>query len=1513
MKKFFKIVLYTVLGTLALILLAAGITQTQFFRDRLRSAALSSLDSLLIAEVELGELTGNLVTGFSVNHLSIIVENDTLVVADRLDLRYDLFGIPGNHLSVETATLVRPRISLVRGMDGVWNFTRMIRPSAEDTSTTGPFAWFIDIGTFSIENGTLSLIDSATLAEPDHVEPDGYSVEYHRFNVQQLALQASVLLEPGLKRATIDRMSFAADEPAIGLEGLSGTFTLTPDSTTVTDLAIKTSRSNLRLSISVADFDVLEGVSFPALRHNSVALKLISTQIDLNELDRFIPELGFLNGVVAIHLETSGELEELTLDRLDVRTGNSILYITGEVFNLHQPEDLLLNVHFTGSKIVPSDAQNLLPTITLPDLDALGTVLLNLDFEGTPLDFKTKFFARTDAGNVGSDVALKIGGVSGLAYSGVVRLQNVNPGKVFGSPSLNGNLNVSIQANGEGVDLETLASRFEIQIDSSEFLNQPVTATTFSFDAVNGGIAGSMDIRLGTMHSKLSAQFTDIEQQNSAFRIQGNIASLNIADLVRDSAHTSDLTMDVVAEGTGLSWDQLSGEFNLDIVSSSYADYRIESSNLRILLDQQMPDKRLFKVQSNIADFTLSGQFDIEYLTSLIGFELQNIQLAIGEKFTALDTTIAADIDRTALTVHAQTLAAQNKKLDMSYMLQLKNLEPVSRIASDRIFNGTGTLRGSVLGDYKNLSLDGRLMIQDFFYGNADSGLLIEDGEISFQITDLKPVAPLKGLEVWILSEAAKMHLNRTRMDSLELTFKYTQEYSSYGARTKLDEDLRLGVQGIASISSDQVVFTLNTLGLTYKDYAWKAQGGASVGFSNRGISVKDLTIERDTQIIQVSGSIGNNGLLSASVDAKNLDLSGLKYFLSPGEGANSTDPFSGVAHCNLTAGGTLAHPEYEATVRAERFAFRSIPFGEIRGSFGYKSGGLRVQMDVNEWADRTSAPELVVRGLIPMDLSMARDSSAPVLPPMDLHITSTGVQMGILDPILPTFSQLSGRLTCDVKLEGSLDDPTTSGSIRIDSCMFEFVPNNIWYMFEGEFKPSGERIEVLRAVVRNVSGDRRLGRNGEINISGDFGLREFKPTNFDLTAVGQLLVVKETTRKSSLSIYGDLFIETNSSGLNFSGTLDRSLLKGYVLVRNSSLVFPPTESSNAKTSGQVVPVFLIDDTSTVVVREDDRSAVALYFSSASRLNEERATVVVEEGKSFLDGLRYDLEIESRGSNTEIRMIFNPTTGEELVANLEGRFRILEDGTQWIGVVTVDRAYYNFTKRFDAEGTLRFTGNFLNPELDITARYRGTRTLSDSLGSRTEPIVVILEISGTRFEPSLEISMTIDGQDYYSYTGPKSSDVNSDAIQFLITGSFPLTESQKNDIASDIRSTVGSSLVTGATSLLSSTLSEFLRRETGFITSIELGYGAEGNIGESADIRISGVVGDGLWRIGGKVLNDPFNNANVSLIYSLGDIFRKPSLRNLMFELERRVETTVGQLADRKEINSARLFYRFSF
>lgn len=278
-------------------------------------------------------------------------------------------------------------------------------------------------------------------------------------------------------------------------------------------------------------------------------------------------------------------------------------------------------------------------------------------------------------------------------------------------------------------------------------------------------------------------------------------------------------------------------------------------------------------------------------------------------------------------------------------------------------------------------------------------------------------------------------------------------------------------------------------------------------------------------------------------------------------------------------------------------------------------------------------------------------------------------------------------------------------------------------------------------------------------------------------------------------------------------------------------------------------------------------------------------------------------------------MLFNPLSGEELVASLNGKFTITGDGKQWFGDLLIDRGYYNFLKRFDASGTIRFRGDLMDPELNITARYSGTRALRDTVGTeKLEKVQVSFHVSGTRYRPKSDFSMTIDDVDYLSYNGPKSNDVQSDAIQFIVYGSFPLTAAQRGQVPTDVQRTVSGSLLSGAGSLLTGALSEFLRSQTGFINSVEFRYQSQGSVTESADIRLSGMLWNGYWRYGGQILDDPLNNANVSLLYSFDAIFNKPSLRNLMFELERRVERLpLGGVTDFKRVNSARLFYRFSF
>jgi hypothetical protein len=1504
-KKVAKILVYVCGGLIVFLVLLAGLSQTQFFRDRLRALALSELGSRLQAEVQLGNLTGNLISGFSLDHLSIKIDDTYLVVADRLDIRYNLMEIPGNRISVDKMTLVRPVVVLERGKDGVWNIDRMTRPDeGVDSSIGGTFSWEILINSLEIQEGTITLVDSAALDDPGHPPIDPYFVEYHNVALQQFNLTASLHISPTEKKVTISSLRCLMLSPDVRLEEFSGEFLLTEDAAHVEGLVIRTRNSDLTLSASLGEVDLLGGLRLEKLKHSPLQLSLTSNQMDLNELKRFIPDIGFLNGTATLSLDVDGRFGEMNINRLNVRTGATSLFLAGALYNLDEPERLGLLVKCTESVVSTDDARALMPAMGIPDYRQLGMATLNLEYEGRPLDFRTKFLLETSAGDVSADLALKIGGPGVLRYSGTLLTRRLNLGKVLDQPDLESELNSSMSIQGKGVSLQTSGTRLAATIDTSMFRGETLDRTTLAVHANEGVVTGDVKIRLGETQGDFVASLAET-RDGFTFGFDGAISSLNLARLLRDQGLDSDLTLTMVAHGAGMTMADMGGDFQMNFAESRFREYRLESGSVRALLDQQDPHNKYFAVESNIADFNLKGAFDIEYMADVVTYHWRSLQAAVGEKLSAIDTTLRHAFDRKEHASLVAGLQREGEQLDAVFTLNVKDLEPVSMVTGNRIFNGTGVLTGFMKGSYENLSLRSSLTVQDFFYGDAEAGVLIEGGTATLEVNNLKPQEPLNDLASRLIIKTDRMHINRNRFDSLEIRIQYQDEYSSYLIRGIFDHGTHTLVRGYASISEEEIVFTFNTVDVSFQSYRWMADDGASVALGAQSFSVRGLVLRHDSSSVRLDASISGSEDLTGTLKAEKLNLTHLKYVLANEERNNRQGFFEGTAGLDLQIRGTPSSPVINGTMQALGVHFRAVPFGNVYGSLSYADRLLATRFEVHDRTGEASDPLLLINGTLPIDLGFIDVEERLPDKEMEFVVRSDGVQMGVLDPLLPTFDQLRGIMKCNLQVTGSVRTPNYAGRLTIREASFLFVPNNIAYTFEGEVEPEGDRVRILRAMVRNLPADRHYGRDGALTISGDFALREMKPSDFNFTAQGQLLVVKETTRRSALSVYGNLFIEIADGGLRYTGSVENSLLKGSVLVRNSTLIFPPTQSVATQARGFDIPLVLVDDTSTAV--QTRAESIADQYFRGTRTAEGSNGERTAPSKSFFDGLTYDLEVETAGRNTDIKLIFNPITAEELVAGIDGRIVITDDGTRWIGVLEVSRAYYNFTKRFNAEGTIRFSGDFMNPELDITAEHEGTRALSDT--AATEKVVVQLKITGPRYEPKLDISMTIDGVKYENYSGPKSSDIQSDALAFIVTGSFPLTAAQEKDVANDIGTSVGSSLLSGATSLFTNTLSEFLRKQTGFIRQVEFTY-REG----AADIRLSGTAFRGIWRYGGRILDDPVNNANVSLLYSFGDIFERASLRNLMVELERKVDAgNIGQINGRQGVNSARLFYRISF
>ncbi len=380
---------------------------------------------------------------------------------------------------------------------------------------------------------------------------------------------------------------------------------------------------------------------------------------------------------------------------------------------------------------------------------------------------------------------------------------------------------------------------------------------------------------------------------------------------------------------------------------------------------------------------------------------------------------------------------------------------------------------------------------------------------------------------------------------------------------------------------------------------------------------------------------------------------------------------------------------------------------------------------------------------------------------------------------------------------------------------------------------------------------------------------------------------------------------------------------------KSDNLLLPPAAAEAATRSRQTMRYVLVDDTTK---SSTGTSAFAKKFYQTADSARSRSRRTASSGEpTLLERLRYNVTIETQGP-TRVTMVFTPATNEQLYAELDGKVNAVNNqGTANVyGEISISsRSYYNFFKRFDATGKLKFVGTPTNPELAITATYQAFRqnplaaaqtgTAKDTTGKKTaQPTKVIVEltIGGTRNVPQIAMGMKVElepGKDPIDWsTQAKGGDVQSDAISFILTGKFrdELTAQEKATLLTDVGPSAGSSVVSGFTSnLLSGILTDYLRQEFPFIRSAEVTY-AGGSIQEGADLRISGEAFNGYWRFGGRILNN-IGNANISYQVSLGDVFNTKTIRNLYIELERRVEGT--EFSEDKITNAARVYYRFSF
>ncbi len=1496
-KKASKIFFYSTLSVIVLLLCLAGYTQTGAFRSNLRSALYEMIKDNLNASVYIGEINGNLVTGFSIDTVMMYIDNAPFIESGKIAVTYNLFDLLSNEVNVDSLAIQNPVVHLIRWNDGTWNVDRLTEPTATPDSTPSP--WKINTRKIVLTNASFRLLDSTGRIDSSVSINGRKSVNYSNLYLKEINLNAGGSYASDRITAEIQQLSFISPREKFTLTSLSTGFYYTKNSARAVNLTIRSPHTSIRTSAEIDGIDIFSAGDLAEFENVPVKLVLEESEVSTSDLQVFLPELYFLTGKVKIDGAFQGTLRQLNVHSLNASFGKTTLALNGTVSNIHQPDDLRLNIVSKQSSINPPDVPHLLPYFGIPLYSQLGQITLDFQFVGKPLDFVVISKVQSAAGTITVDGEMVIT-EENLHYKGLLAGNNVNLEKIFESSDFASHLNTKAFIKGEGTSIEKLNAEARVEIDSSSVRGIPVSSATLELKANEKTIDADIVLNSPEVNLQMAA-LLDFRKVEPAYMVSTQVRNLNLAPILRDDYYDSRLSFDL--NRTARTFDILDGisNTNIQMLPSRFKEYAFDSCSVRIVVALDSSSQRLISVRSPIVDGELQGTFDFSGFRKTLQRGVHHITQLYTYQRRVVDSTFN---EQTIDTLHAKIIDSTHNEL--RYTLTVKNLRPIAVFFKLPMMDAQATLDGVLAGNEQSAALTGSMQMQRGVIVSDSTLVQIKQTSLEYLLQDLpsyKPDDPLP-LKVELGLDGNEIDVNKTALRYPKFSFDYDGTAGEYTLYSDIDTTISVALEGNVTVHKGEELLNISLLNMIYQGYDIRNTSTIIGHLSRKGVSLDSAQFEHRDQKLLLDGTYSFNGAVDAVVQVTNFPLQDLYYFSASSDFRENALAFGGAVSAKSLLTGTIRNPSFWLQMGGEDLSFKQTSFGHMTGVVTYTDKTADVRFELHHQRDSVESKDLTLSGKIPVDLRFMNVENRTELEGMDLQLNTSNLQMAALDPFIPELTIVGGIVKSDIHVGGSLKSPSLSGTAQLDSGRWILEMTGISYLASGTLSFDGHTVSFPEFSVTNLLGDYS---DGLMRVGGFVTLKGFVPDEYHLTANGELMVLHERSRAEGSAFFGTLIASTGSDSMRFDGNFDRSRINGVVYIQQASLTFPPTQQASSYSSSLFNTVEFIDDTSRQSI---DTTVVESVLNIVQQLLAQPKS----HERTFLDGFGYDLTIQTRGS-VRVNMIFNANAGayEELYAELDGKLTLSknENGLQLKGSINVgNESKYTFYKEFNASGSLTFDGDPQNPRLNIAATYEGTHCINSSPlkddCAKEERVIVTLNISGTRLLPQVKLGLkTIDQNGKETI---RSGEVENDAISFLLTSSSgtpgkfrdELTAQDRDRISEQLTSTIGGTFLN---SMLSGYVMEFITRNNiPFVKRVEVS-----DVGADPKLNVRVEIFDAIINAGGRVFSN-INNTNISI--------QRPILgkenRNFMLEVEKKTENFNYSLESRT-ILSARIFYRFTF
>lgn len=380
--------------------------------------------------------------------------------------------------------------------------------------------------------------------------------------------------------------------------------------------------------------------------------------------------------------------------------------------------------------------------------------------------------------------------------------------------------------------------------------------------------------------------------------------------------------------------------------------------------------------------------------------------------------------------------------------------------------------------------------------------------------------------------------------------------------------------------------------------------------------------------------------------------------------------------------------------------------------------------------------------------------------PQYDLHLEIDSLPLSTVSAFMPeSAGTLTGALNGKIAVSGNLSAPKLDGYLQFDSARIKMP------MFGTSLAFDDEKIPVEDGVVRFNAYD-VVGANGNpLTFDGFVRLFPMEEMYTDLKIKGRNVQIVDGKKTGKSELYGKGFIDANASIVGSADMLDMKATLSVLAGTNLIYVYQSGAVALSEAGDDDMLRFVnFSDTTTIVA---DTLAVRPFGMKV------KAALIVQPNALFTVNLSPDgkncVQIDGDG-------MLSYSQNDQGDMSLIGRYTLRNGFVRYSPPMMSEKLF-----KFQDGGSLTWTGNLLNPSIDVTAiQSMKVNIGGGNQGSRTVPFDVMLKVGNTlssldvSFDLASEGDMTIANELagmsaeqrstqamnlllYNTYTGPSAS------------------------------------------------------------------------------------------------------------------------------------------------------------